>query len=440
MKLIALLSIFYSILAFAGPMKEISSTEEFEAYLLDAQFNGVLLIQKDQRVLYRKAHGLRDFESQVPLKITDKFQMGSITKQFVSASILKLQDQGKLSIDDDLTKHIPQYLFLKGVSIRDILNHTSGIDNYTDNKSFMKIAFGKKSLTLNDIIDFLSTLPLNFTPKTKWQYSNSGYIVAGKVVEAVSGLTWDEFISTNFLKPLKMNNTGYVEYFESVSDTRGHQFVDGKFKKVEGFNMSWALSAGALYTTVDDLALWTDIYDSSPLLSKSAKKEMQTPFLSNHGLGLNITKYKNDIKIHHGGRTPGFNSNLIYLKKAQLKVVKLDNNDGGAADITPVALDFFASGKALALKTAPFAADIKQMVDYEGQYQSPSLKMKIYFKNGQLYAFPEGQREFLLTANDIDSFRLMGFAGEEFIRDHQGKVTQLHHYQNGSMAVFKKVP
>ncbi len=279
----------------------------------------------------------------------------------------------------------------------------------------MKIAFGKKSLTLNDIIDFLSTLPLNFAPKTKWQYSNSGYIVAGKVVEAVSGLSWDDFISTHFLKPLKMNNTGYVEYFESVSDTRGHQLVNGKPKKVEGFNMSWALSAGALYTTVDDFALWTEMYDSSPLLSMSAKKEMQTPFLSNHGLGVNITKYKNDLKIHHGGKTPGFNSNLIYLKKARLKVVKLDNNDGGAADI-------------------------KQIVDYEGQYQSPSLKMKIYLKNGQLYAFPEGQREFLLTANDIDSFRLMGLAGEEFIRDHHGRVTQLHHYQNGSMTVFKKVP
>ncbi len=85
MKLIALISIFYSILAFAGPMKEISSTEEFEAYLLEAQFNGVLLIQKDQRVLYRKAQGLRDFESQIPLTISDKFHMGSITKQFVSA-------------------------------------------------------------------------------------------------------------------------------------------------------------------------------------------------------------------------------------------------------------------------------------------------------------------------------------------------------------------
>jgi CubicO group peptidase (beta-lactamase class C family) len=100
----------------------------------------------------------------------------------------------------------------------------------------------------------------HFKPKSEWKYSNSGYIIAGKIVEIVSGQSWDQYIQDSFLKPLKMNQTGYVENFTQVSDVEGHE---GQ-KTVENFNLSWAASAGAFYTTADDLAKWTAIYDDLP--------------------------------------------------------------------------------------------------------------------------------------------------------------------------------
>ena len=127
------------------------------------------------------------------------------------------------------------------------MNHTSGISNFTDHEEFWNMLDYNKTLTLDEIIEFTVKFPLEFEAKTKWNYSNSGYIIAGKIVEVVTGQTWDKYLEDNFLKPLNMNNTGYQEYFEKVSDVTGHILQDDKLVPFTEFNLSWALSAGALY-------------------------------------------------------------------------------------------------------------------------------------------------------------------------------------------------
>lgn len=433
-----LLSLFFSFHSFAGPMVNINSSEELNAFIAKSPFNGVVLVAKDNSVVMKKAFGVKDFVSNISLSVDDKFQIGSNTKQFVAASILKLQEEGKISLDDEVIKYLPQYSILKNIKIRDILNHTSGITNYTDQKTFWDMVDYDKTLSLDNIIEFATSFPFEFEPRTNWKYSNSNYIVAGKIVEVISGESWDQYIKNHFLNPLQMSNTGYNEYFDKISDVTGHVTEDGVLTP-EKFNLSWALSAGALYSNVDDLLKWMAIYDSSTLLSEESKKEMQTPFLSNYGLGLMITTENGDEMLFHNGRTPGFNSSIAYLKKSKLKVITLDNVDG-RYPVANIVRDFYTKGNTTAIKFDSYTVTPEELQKFVGVYGgSTGLQVKIFLQEGKLFLQPnDGQPAYLMRANDKDSFDLQGFAGEEFLRDESGSVVSLKHYQNGHESIFPK--
>ena len=329
---------------------------------------------------------------------------------------------------------------LVSIKIKDILNHTSGITNYTNHEEFWKDLDYNKILTLDDIIEFTLKYPLDFTPRSKWNYSNSGYIMAGKIIEALTGKSWDQYIKDNFLIPLQMDNTGYSEYFDQVSDVSGHINQNDELAQFSELNLSWALSAGALYSTVDDLNKWMDIYELSPVLSNESIRQMQTPFLANYGLGLEILPFYSDIKISHGGRTIGFVSQLSYLKNSKLKVITLDNVDGAFSQINELLLTFYSQGKATAIKFTPYNLDPQMLNDYVGKYKSSSMEFDVFVENGNLFLKPnDGQPAYLLKANDKDSFNLEGFAGEEFIRNEKNIVVGIKHYQGGGITLFDKI-
>lgn len=440
---LVLIFFIYGFSTFAGPLQNISNKAEFESFLAEAGFNGVLAVEKKQTLIFKKAFGVRDFTSNNAILISDKFQIGSVTKQFVAAAILKLQDQGLLSIDDEVTKYLPHMKPLAGISIKDVLNHTAGIANYTDQPAFWQRVDYDKVLSLDEILSFIAELPSDFPARSNWKYSNSGYIIAGKIIETVSGLSWDVFIRKNLLQPLHMNDTDYEAYFERVSAVVGHiTNTDGSLTAVSGFNMSWAASAGALHSTVDDMLKWMQIFDSSDLLSTDAKNLMQTPFKKNYGLGLIIDRFNNETRLTHGGRTPGFATGLAYLKESKLKVISFDSTDGGKLDVNTLALNFFAKGSAQALKVKPYPVDASTLQDYVGDFESTvsKLKFNVFVKENGLFLQPnDGQPAYALIANDKDSFRLMGIAGEEFIRDANNQVVELKHYQGGGISVFKKL-
>jgi CubicO group peptidase (beta-lactamase class C family) len=433
-----LLALLYSFHSFAGPMVSIETSDELNAYIAKSSFNGVVLVAKDNTILFKKAFGVKDFDSKTPLSVNDKFQIGSNTKQFVAASLLKLQEEGKISLDDEVTKYLPEYPLLKNIKIMDVLDHTSGIANYTDQKKFWDMVDYDKTLSLDNLIEFAISFPFDFEPRTNWNYSNSNYIVAGKILETVSGEQWDQYIQNHFILPINMTSTGYNEYFDKVSDVTGYVTKDGVLSSVK-FNLSWALSAGALYSNVDDLLKWTSIYDKSNLLSEESKKEMQTPFMKNYGLGLMISAENGDTMLFHNGRTPGFNSSIAYLKNSKLAVITLDNVDG-RFPVANVVREYYSQGKSTAIKYDSYPVTEEELQNYVGDYGgSAGLQLKIFLQNGKLFLQPnDGQPPYQMRANDKDSFDLQGFAGEEFLRDQNGIVVSLKHYQNGHENIFPK--
>lgn len=425
--------------AFAGPMNDIRSEKELNAYLVESAFNGVVLVQKDNNVLLRKAFGYKNLETKEALSVSDKFQIGSNTKQFVAASLLKLQEKGLISLEDKLTKYFPEFPQYKNIRIKDILNHTAGIPNYTDIKEFWENLDSEKVISSEEIMAFVKDLPLEFEVGSNWNYSNSGYILAGDIIKRVTGQTWDEYVQENFLTPLKMTNSGYKLHFEEVSDVMNYVLDNGKLTPIQPpFNLSWASSAGALYSTVDDMVKWTAIYDDSVLLSESSKKDMQTPTFG-YGLGVMIGRALNDIKIFHSGRTPGFTSQLSYLKKAKLKAVVLNNVDGRVGVVADALVDFYGYGKASVLKTKTYSLSLDEMNDFVGEFAGGGFIVKVFVSEGKIFLHPNGQRPYEMKANDKDSFNLEDFAGEEFIRDNEGKVIGIKHYQSNAETYFKKM-
>lgn len=431
-------------------MLSIDNQEQLNQYIAKSGFNGVILVSKENEFLIRKAYGYKNFENHALLSVTDRFQIGSVTKQFVAASLLKLQQENKLNIDDDAKNYLPGYDFLKGITIRDLLNHTSGIANFTDQKEFWENVKYDVILSLKEILNFISKLSNEFTPKSNYSYSNSGYIIAGQILENVSGKSWIDYLRENFFTKLQMQETGYQDYFEEASEVVGYVTYEGQqYSMNKQFNLSWALTAGGLYSTVDDLLKWSSIYHDSNILNDNSRVQMQTPFLENYALGIVVSKTENNkTMISHNGRTPGFVTNVSFLKEDQLKVITLDNTDGSRAVMPKVLIEFFSTGKTEALKYEKRQIEQNQMSEYVGVFQH-STKMtkknekfafKIFIKDSQLWLQPnDGQPPYLMTAVDVDSYNVGGFAGEEFIRNEEGKIVAVKHYQGGHASLFRSI-
>jgi CubicO group peptidase (beta-lactamase class C family) len=333
--LTALLFLTTSLILSASP--EINSISELENYISKSGFNGVILVKKEDKILFKRAYGYRDSESKKPLGTGDRFQIGSNTKQFTAAALLMLQEEGKIDLEDHVTKFLPQYPIWANVQIKDLLNHTAGIKNHSDDKDFMTRRRYSRVFSLDYITNYLSRFPLEFSPKTKHKYSNGGYIIAGKIIEVASGETWDQYIHRKFLVPMELNNTGHNVFFEKVSPVRGH--LGNTI--VRNLNLSWALSAGSLYSTVDDLANWLDIHSEKSLLNKRSRKLMHTSYLNNYGLGVYTQNFGSDFIVYHSGQTRGFYSRTYFLKKSKIKIISIENKNGAAKEIPEILLRYF---------------------------------------------------------------------------------------------------
>ncbi|MGH9971179.1 MAG: serine hydrolase domain-containing protein, partial [Pyrinomonadaceae bacterium] len=163
---------------------------------------------KDGKVIFRKGYGLANVELGVPVEPDMVFRLGSVTKQFTAVAILMLAEQNKLSLDDDITKFLPDYA-TKGhkITIEQLLTHTSGIKNYTSLPEWL--SGWRKDMTVKEIIDLFKDQPMDFAPGERWSYSNSGYILLGAIIEKVSGQTYQEFIEKNIFTPLGMKHSYY---------------------------------------------------------------------------------------------------------------------------------------------------------------------------------------------------------------------------------------
>lgn len=296
-----------------------------------------MAVVRDGKAVLARGYGLANVEHGVPAKPETVFQLASVTKQFTAAAALLLADDGKLSLDDPISKHLPDLpAAWSGVTVRHLLNHTSGIKSYTSLPGFFKNA--RRDYSREELIGLVRDLPLEFQPGEKWAYNNTGYFLLGMLIERVSGKSYGEFLEERIFRPLGMTSTRVNEQLAVIPHRAdGYSLEAGKLRRAEFVSPTQPYSAGALVSTVEDLAKWdAALYIDRPLKA-SLREEMWTATkltgggTAGYGYGWAVGEANGHKMIEHGGGIPGFSTQITRFPSQRLTVIVLTNLEGGHA-------------------------------------------------------------------------------------------------------------
>ena len=409
-------------------------------------FMGSVLVARDGQILFSKGYGSADLEWNVPNSPATKFRLGSVTKQFTAASILLLEERGKLSVNDPVKKYLPDAPpAWDKITIFHLLTHTSGIPNFTSFPDYPKLE--PFPTTAQQLVARFRDKPLDFEPGEKWNYSNSGYVLLSYLIEKISGMSYEKFVQENIFTPLGMKDSGYDSNSAVISHRASGYVLDGKNQlENAGFiHMSVPHGAGALYSTTEDLLKWEQGLFGGKVLKPSSLEKMTTPFKNNYAFGLQVETVNGRKMISHGGGIEGFNTELEYYPGEKLTVVVLRNVNlpSPPAEIA-VKLAALAHGDAVKTpgERTQITLDAKTLTRYTGAYQLGPGVMLITQDGDQLLSklgnqqpipiFPESRTMFFTKVVDAEL---------EFSKDDdQGRPTQLTLHQGGHEIAATRLP
>lgn len=314
-----------------------------EAYPAAGPGAAVIVVQGGKPLL-RKGYGLANVELSVPIAPEMVFRIGSVTKQFTAAAILKLVEAGKLSLSDKIGRFLPDFPTRgKRITIEQLLTHTSGIKSVTGMPSWP--AHMREDWTLAQLIAFFQNEPFDFEPGTKWKYNNSGYHLLGAIIEKVSGKKYEDFVAEAIFRPLKMERTRYGSDAPIIPGrVEGYQRTPGGIVNAPYVSMTQPFSAGALVSTVDDLARWQAALDGNGFLSAESRRRMWTPVTlpdgtpTGYGFGWGIWRYEGHAVVEHGGAINGFVTANMRWPDDRVYVAVLSNATGPGRDPRMLAL------------------------------------------------------------------------------------------------------
>ncbi|HWA29237.1 MAG TPA: serine hydrolase [Lacunisphaera sp.] len=409
--------------------------ELLRAHAAGDRFMGSVLVAKGDAVLFAESTGWADLAGKLPNSANTRFRIGSLTKQFTAAAILLLQERGRLKVDDPLAKFLPAIPEAwRSITLRHLLTHTSGIVNFTNLPEHA--AWQQMSLSPEDLVARLHDRPLDFAPGEKFNYSNTGYVLLGRVVELASGESYGNFLRDQVFLPLGMKDSGY-EADVPVDPARATGYTPGSAgpEKAAAIDMHVPGGAGGLYSTTPDLLRWTQGLFGGKLLSPASIELMTTPVKNGYAFGLGVSTADGRKVIAHAGAIAGFMSALTYLPKEKLTVAVLANVGGAPVNELARQLADVALGKTVTLaaerKEVTVATETLQR--YAGIYQLvPGVTNTVRLVDGRLTAQLSGQRAFpLFPESDRKFFLKVVDAQVEFVLDDQGRVTHLLQFQNG---------
>ena len=308
-----------------------------------------LAVVKDGRIAYAQAYGDARLEPKLAATTQMAYSIGSISKQFTAAAVMMLQQQGKLSLDDKVSKWLPDLTRAKDITLRQVLSMTSGYQDYAP-QDYM-IPDWEKPISAQQILDRWARIPLDFEPGTKWQYSNTNYVVAGAIVEKMSGQPLFTFITQNILTPLGLGSaldTNAKKLPEN--DPQGYfRYALGPLRPAPHEGPGWMFAAGELAMTPSDLAKWDISLMNESLLKPASYQAMETDTLlksgvgTRYGLGMSVGAIRGHRVLEHSGEVSGFTAENMVLPDDKFAVAVLTNQDAvsAASDIGRQVTDAF---------------------------------------------------------------------------------------------------
>jgi CubicO group peptidase (beta-lactamase class C family) len=395
-------------------------------------------VVKGQDTLVMKGYGLADVENDVPATASTVYRIGSITKQFTSAAVMQLVEQGKVNLDDDLTKYFPNFpTHGQRILVRHLLNHTSGIPSYTDIPGFGRVI--TLDLPHDSLLAMVGRDSLMFAPGSGFYYNNSGYYMLGVLIEKVTGQKYGDYLTQQLFEPLGLHSTYYCATAPLIKHrAQGYATEKGKLVNASYIDMGLPFAAGSLCSTVGDLVKWEHALFSGKVVSATSLAQMTTPakLTSNrpmpYGFGLAPDTVGGHRAVGHGGGINGFISHEEIYPSDSLTVVVLANT--APAPSQGIARNAARLVLGLPLMKGPsvpteIALDSAQRARYVGNYslQNPDasrVPARVVDENGHLMLEAHGQRGQLLAVGP-DVFAVKGQPGARVMFTlSNGKATE----------------
>lgn len=385
-----------------------------QSYVTAGTFMGTVLVARDGNVVLDKAYGMANLELDVPNTPDTKFRLGSITKQFTAASILLLEERGKLKIDDRVKTYLPDApASWDRITVRNLLTHTSGIPNFTSLSDYNTIKLTSRSAAA--AVAAVRDRPLDFGPGEQYSYSNTGYVALGDIIEKVSGQSYEAFLQENIFTPVGMKDSGYDSNTAVIKHRASgyNRLPNGRYVNSGYINMTIPHAAGALYSTTRDLLKWEQALFAGKVVTKASLERMTTPFKNDYAFGLVSSTNKGRRVIAHDGGIDGFNTSMVYYPETKTVVVALSNVAGNVPGAITGALGGVMHGDTVTLTSERKAITVPPatLAKYVGAYQlAPAIVMTISLDGeqlsgqltgqGKLPIFPESETMFFLKVVD----------------------------------------
>lgn len=403
------------------------------------QSGATAIVAKNGKILFHEAIGQANMELGVDMQTEHIFRIGSITKQFTAVAIMQLEEQGKLSIQDPITKFIADYP-TKGhtITIEHLLTHTSGIRSYTDMESFSSMF--RKDMSPMELVDVFKDEPMDFAPGEKFNYNNSGYILLGVIIEEVSGLSYADYVQKHLFEPLGMESSYYGSASQVIPQrVAGYQGARGGYRNADYLSMTLPYAAGSLLSNVADLYTWTKAVHAHKLVSAKSLKKAFSPYslkdgeLSQYGYGWSLGKMYEQPVVEHGGGINGFLTESIYVPSAQLFVAVFSNCNCQSPGLAANKMASLALGELKQFTKVDL--DAETLEQYVGVYENEEgNKHKIVLDGGQLYTMSRGGNRYELNPMGKDwVFFNDNLRTAQFVRSDDGKVIAVKAYERGSL-------
>jgi len=395
---------------------------------VDAQmFMGSVLVARSGKVVFGKGYGMADLEWNVPNSPTTRFNIASMTKQFTAASVLLLEDRGKLRTSDPVKKYLTDApASWDKVTIYHLLTHTSGI---SDDAAKYEPGTPDK-LTFRDV-------PLNFQPGEKWSYTNLGYIVLGYLIEKVSGESYEDFVQRNIFKPLGMHDSGMISNITIIPRRAiGYWPGDNGIENAERPDPRIGFSAGSLYSTTEDLLRWEVGLFGGKLLTPASLRKMTTPFQSDYACGLHVNRVAGHLMIEHDGNNIGFMSDMAYFPEEQIVVIVLANLNGTVTGEIMKGLAAVAHGETPPVPAVHKEIQLPQTIlnTYAGTYQFPHSTLEITPEgNHLLVKYDNGNTDTVFPESETRFFSKPWPVQFEFSKNEKGEFSLLTQHQSGKV-------
>lgn len=437
--LIVVITLFSSILAQADRI------DDFVRARLDEQHipGAAVAVIHNGRLVKAQGYGLANVELNVPATKETVFEIGSVTKQFTASAVMMLAQEGKINLDDKIGKYLPPIpQAWNEITVRQLLTHTSGIRNYTGLSGFEL----SKHLKKEEFIKTIAEYPLDFQPGERWSYSNTGYSLLGMIIEKASGQAYWDFMRQKIFRPLGMNSTTDRNPKAIIRNrASGYEWVNGALEHRDT-EFTDLTSAGAIVSTVLDLAKWEAALDAGTLLRRTSQDEMWTPVKLNkgdaypYGLGWNIESLLGHRVIRHGGLTAGFSANFTRYVDDHLTIIILCNLGDASLNsrIGRGIARFYVPALSLDSITASADVDAQTTVALKGELNrvlkgQPTLEMYAPEKRAAL-----NTEAFKSTAQRLDAYGpLRSF---KFLKEEKEDKTRARLYRTalGQHTVYLK--